>query len=505
MSVRKRYGAPEATTQGNVGDLYVDLNTGKVYRCEDIVTDGDEHSYGTVYTNRGNKNTVYVWKSTGASSYNELEDKPFYVEEGGGSWALEYKGQEGVVLVETRNGAETRIELSEDLMYGPFLKISDTPLTHEQAKALVLFPDSDNSIVVADIWNDLVNDGFINDDCIDIDGVLVIHIKDPGKERTAIRFDVGVYVDQGAIMSNMSGFGVIATFMDEVVHPLDPKFLPDGYPYEEEKVVKEPLDITFSNMGGLDVIVFNPDDDMWGTVYKLSDADMTVEQIKNLAIDVIGVPDGDLTMSVAEDWDKVEDEGTEYEHRYVTVSDSMVDWAEKCIIFTLKDNVSIELLAGEDDEGVLWKTVTLPTKGIYAVQDWTLGGQYTMRVYAPEVSVTKNVTHPIDPKFLPDNVGGGVKYVTIGENDDGNFTSSATYDEIAEWIAAGMDVKCVYGKYVLNLIYSSAMSDVSTFSMEAQLHEFNVLDPEEIKIIRFAILDNGEVENIVIYLARKEK
>lgn len=80
MAIRKRYGVPEATTQGNVGDLYVDLNTGKVYRCEDIVTYGDEHSYGTVYTNRGNKNTVYVWKSTGASSYNELEDKPFYEE-----------------------------------------------------------------------------------------------------------------------------------------------------------------------------------------------------------------------------------------------------------------------------------------------------------------------------------------------------------------------------------------------------------------------------------------
>ena len=77
MITRKNHGAPSSTTPGNVGDYYIDIDTGKVYQCVDVTTQGDDLGFVTVYANGGNKNTVYVWKSTGASSYNELEDKPF--------------------------------------------------------------------------------------------------------------------------------------------------------------------------------------------------------------------------------------------------------------------------------------------------------------------------------------------------------------------------------------------------------------------------------------------
>lgn len=232
MSVRKRYGVPEATTQGNVGDLYVDLNTGKVYRCEDIVTDGDEHSYGTVYTNRGNKNTVYVWKSTGASSYNELEDKPFY--------------EETVVTPVT----EFEFELEATDTDNPYkwFRHEDLPFELDGLLAVLNSENVGKTVCVnydgvqymCDVHMDnryswyIGNSGLMknfdrmsNDDDSILDRMkddgLIIDTGEPFLFLSHSYYTVYNYI----VASDTNPHNVEVGFCDTVVHKLDKKFLPD--------------------------------------------------------------------------------------------------------------------------------------------------------------------------------------------------------------------------------------------------------------------------------------
>lgn len=81
MITRKNHGAPSSTTPGNVGDYYIDVDTGKVYQCVDVETQGDDLGYVTVYANGGKKNTVYIWKSTvgDGADWNASEGEAGYV------------------------------------------------------------------------------------------------------------------------------------------------------------------------------------------------------------------------------------------------------------------------------------------------------------------------------------------------------------------------------------------------------------------------------------------
>lgn len=60
--------------------------------------------------------------------------------------------------------------------------------------------------------------------------------------------------------------------------------------------------------------------------------------------------------------------------------------------------------------------------------------------------------HKMDKKYLPEV--GGVKYVTVEKTDDNTRVADATYAQITEWINAGLEVKCIYGEYVMSLVYS---------------------------------------------------
>ena len=169
---------------------------------------------------------------------------------------------------------------------------------------------------------------------------------------------------------------------------------------EETAIVNEPLDMTFTTMDGLEKIVIIPND-AWGTLYKLSDAVMTVDQVKNFAADMIGTVMGDFTESIAEDWNMVEDEGTDYEYRYVEVEDDWVGWNDNHFLFVLRDNAEVPW-GVEDEEGNFSKTtITIPTRGIYAYYDWTNNGKSSMRIYAPEAGFLKDVVKPLAPKYLP--------------------------------------------------------------------------------------------------------
>lgn len=86
------------------------------------------------------------------------------------------------------------------------------------------------------------------------------------------------------------------------------------------------------------------------------------------------------------------------------------------------------------------------------------------------VSEISNVVHKLDKKFLPDDIGGGVKFVKVGyfrEQDVSTYgislSATATYEEIADWIKSGIDVKVVYEKWVATLQYSDALYDIATF------------------------------------------
>lgn len=86
------------------------------------------------------------------------------------------------------------------------------------------------------------------------------------------------------------------------------------------------------------------------------------------------------------------------------------------------------------------------------------------------VKITAVVATKIPTKYLPDSIGG-VQYVTIGMDEYDNYTASATYDQISEWIRAGKDVKCILGTLVLSLSYSDTLADVSTYAQRYH-HEF---------------------------------
>lgn len=326
MITRKNHGAPSSTTPGNVGDYYIDIDTGKVYQCVDVTTQGDDLGFVTVYANGGRSNTTYIWKSTGASSYNDLEDKPFY---------------------------------------------------------------------------------------------------------------------------------------------------------EEKVIVKDPLNITWDgNTEGLVQVEGAP-------MYKVSDLVFTDEEIKLMSMTVSGDPSATL---IGDIWD-------EYMGRGIIATDDVT--TIMIVVFVRKAGAI--LVEGEN-------SITFPEAGVYSM---STGGLYLSSLTTTEPIVERIETEvkKLDPKFLPDNVGGGVKYVTISEDDGGNFTSSATYDEIAEWIRAGMDVKCTYGPLVFSLVYSDSIENINTYITAALYHRFATLMAHYSDPVLAAVYINedGDVSYDEKALAVKEK
>ena len=76
----------------------------------------------------------------------------------------------------------------------------------------------------------------------------------------------------------------------------------------------------------------------------------------------------------------------------------------------------------------------------------------------------------LDAKYLPDV--GGIKYVTIGMDDEDNYTASATYDQITTWIKSGLDVKCIYDGHIVPLAYSAELEQTNTYIIAVPSHRF---------------------------------
>ena len=71
-NIYRVHGVPDSTTFGNVGDLYVDLNTNGLYKCVNTDTDGRNHGYIVIYSGEG-ENTHYVWERIEGSSVEPKE------------------------------------------------------------------------------------------------------------------------------------------------------------------------------------------------------------------------------------------------------------------------------------------------------------------------------------------------------------------------------------------------------------------------------------------------
>ena len=56
-------GPPDKTTPGNVGDLYQDTKTGRVYRCEDVVVENDEQQF--IKVSKYGPGNEYTWRDVG--------------------------------------------------------------------------------------------------------------------------------------------------------------------------------------------------------------------------------------------------------------------------------------------------------------------------------------------------------------------------------------------------------------------------------------------------------
>ena len=102
--------------------------------------------------------------------------------------------------------------------------------------------------------------------------------------------------------------------------------------------------------------------------------------------------------------------------------------------------------------GIFYSNYYTPCVTIY-VKD---AGEHSISIYELNKQIKK-----LDKKYLPDDVGSAM-YITISENDDGDLIADKTYYEIAEAIKSGITPYCLYGKYVLSLAYSDALSEIST-------------------------------------------
>lgn len=123
--------------------------------------------------------------------------------------------------------------------------------------------------------------------------------------------------------------------------------------------------------------------------------------------------------------------------------------------YVTEDIVITDFCAYVRRAGAKANGITFSKTGIYSVFS---GNEYTSSITTTEpIEYTKTIIHKLDNKFLP----GSVKYVNIIDID--SATADATYEEIAEWIASGYDVKCVFNNLIFNLAETSALSNISTY------------------------------------------
>lgn len=463
MKTYKDYGAPTNTTPGNEGDLYIDMNTGEVYRCYGDKTEGKDQGFVTVYA-KERSNTTYTWSlvgtsvpapgpgTGGVSSWNDLTDKPFY----------EYEEEYTVESTETVT-EEMTVEhdgtidenailimeqaMDDTILKAYFIKASDAVIPSKEAAcdATISMLREDGQIkeiVLAD------TEGF--------EEAILCETKDDGSEIITLAgqpFFLSVSADN--MTYDMSGMGAgDATFPEKglyflvmnaysgdgeligslgacvkysgplthekavtetktrtVIETLDHKFLPYGSDeYKEihyEEVSKEVTEeMTIEHDGTIDenavLIVEMPMEDRTMAAYFVHVSDATISTKE----DAVGAIYTATSVNDAPTEGVIREEGvTVIELEGGTIITCGESASEQAICSVSADNLTHTVEA---------QSVTFPKKGLYfMIMTVTTNGETASGGVAKYVgkathTVTETITHsetkikPIDEKFLPE-------------------------------------------------------------------------------------------------------
>lgn len=116
--------------------------------------------------------------------------------------------------------------------------------------------------------------------------------------------------------------------------------------------------------------------------------------------------------------------------------------------------------------------------------EWVQSMGETVTISISEVAET---IHPVDKKYLPsDNLR---VFITMDENDE--YVSSHTYEEIKSHVLSGGTCDCVMGRYIMHLSEATFMSDVQPFDLVVQA-VFTSIDSGYV-VNRVGIAESGAV------------
>lgn len=76
--------------------------------------------------------------------------------------------------------------------------------------------------------------------------------------------------------------------------------------------------------------------------------------------------------------------------------------------------------------------------------------------------------YTVKKEYLPDNIGGGMVRINLTDDENGDLIADKTYDEIYTFIINGMIPYCVYGSIMLHLSSADVLSEVRPmFTLES--------------------------------------
>lgn len=245
MITIKKPGAPTVDTIGQVGQHYINLVNGDEYECVKIddkrVYEKDSVNANSFFSQKvlAGADGHYIWNlvkaggSGGASSWNDLTDKPFYEETKVVNEPLNITwdgNTKGLVCVENYDCV--------------WCKVSDMTLTDEQIKLITETSSGDDSGIISDIWEEMVQNESVTDDAVG--GYWTTYVRKSGAVMFGSVFpEAGVYFykdDYEYTTSNTTTEPI--EHAKTTVHTLNKKFLPKA----------ETSDIVFTGV---------PNDDGW--------------------------------------------------------------------------------------------------------------------------------------------------------------------------------------------------------------------------------------------------
>ena len=315
----------------------------------------------------------------------------------------------------------------------PLYKISDLVLTEEQLKACTAAKSNGQFFVLSDIWAD--GGIFITEDLIGGEFGVFVARKDgaifsPSPDASLTFPESGIYFakfsEESFIFSLTSTEPVEHT--KTVVHKLDPKFLPDGYPYEE--VVVTPVTAFEFELEATDTD--NPH--KWfrheEPPYEFDDM-LAVLNSENVGKTVCVNYDGvqymcDVHMDNHFSW-------------YIGNSGLMKN-------FDSMYNDDDRVLDGMKDNGLIIDTgepFLFLHHSYYTVYNYIVASD--TNPHNVEVGFCDTVVKKLDKKFLPDDIGGGGALIVELTSEDGHiFTPSVSRQEALDAIMAGKNVYLSY-------------------------------------------------------------